>query len=223
MLSNFSLRTLIYFSVVSLLLGCTQKMNDVGSSLSEAFSASDDVTLSQEEISSLPYASTYLRINDGRQVFMVLAFADLNPTTGNTRLKWVSADGSMIATEQGRIVKTLGFDGSNLINIAGKGISTGIITDSQWNAVYDWSPDNRYQFSASVNSTFIKREAISTNQWTLETNKIDEHVNFGELNKAFTNSYWITDAGETMKSIQYIGPNMNKFEMTILKTFAPAR
>nr|WP_238930540.1 YjbF family lipoprotein [Vibrio sp. S9_S30] len=198
-------------------------MNDVGSSLSEAFSASDDVTLSSEEISNIPYASTYVRINDGRQVFMVLAFADINPTTGNTQLKWVSADGSMIATEQGRIVKTLGFDGSNLINMSGQGISTGIVKDNRWNAVYDWSPDHRYQFSASVESTFIKKETISTSQWTLETNKITEHVTFNGLNKAFTNSYWITDDGQTMKSIQYVGPNMNKFEMTILKTFAPVR
>ncbi|WP_064669105.1 YjbF family lipoprotein [Vibrio nigripulchritudo] len=196
-------------------------MTDVGSSLSEAFTASDDVTLSTNEISELPYASTYVRINEGRQVFMVLAFADLNPQTSNTQLKWVSADHSIIVTENGRIVKTYGFDGDNLLQLSGSVLRNGVSPQGHWNAVYDWSPDYRYQFEAMVNSKLVASETLTTSQWTLETKKIEEKVTFKGLSSSFTNLFWLANDGNVMKSIQYIGPDMNKFEMTILKTFAP--
>lgn len=196
-------------------------MTDVGSSLSEAFSTSDDVTLSFDKISELPYASTYVRINDGKQVFMVLAFADLNPQTGNTQLKWVSADSSIIVTEKGRIVKTHGFDGDNLMQLSGSGLNNGLSFQGHWNAVYDWSPDYRYQFEATVNPKLVAGETLTTSQWTLETKKIEENVSFKAFSSSFTNLFWVANDGKIMKSIQYIGPDMNKFEMTILKTFAP--
>ncbi|CCN80356.1 conserved hypothetical protein [Vibrio nigripulchritudo SFn27] len=216
-----SLKLLIFSVLIIFLSGCTQKMTDVGSSLSEAFTASDDVTLSSDEISELPYASAYVRINDGRQVFMVLAFADLNPQTGNTQLKWVSADRSIIVTEKGRIVKTNGFDGDNLLQLSGSGLNNGLSPQGHWNAVYDWSPDYRYQFEATVNSKLVASETLTTSQWTLETQKIEEKVSFTALDSSFTNLFWVANDGKVMKSIQFIGPDMNKFEMTVLKTFAP--
>ncbi|BDU38880.1 YjbF family lipoprotein [Vibrio nigripulchritudo] len=215
------LKILIFAALIILASGCTQKMTDVGSSLSEAFTASDDVTLSSDEISELPYASTYVRINDGKQVFMVLAFVDLNPQTGNTQLKWVSADSSIIVTEKGRIVKTNGFDSDNLMQLSGSGLNNGLSSQGQWNAVYDWSPDYRYLFEATVSSKLVASETLTTSQWTLETKKIEEKVSFKAFSSNFTNLFWVANDGKVMKSIQYIGPDMNKFEMTILKTFAP--
>ncbi|CCN47602.1 conserved hypothetical protein [Vibrio nigripulchritudo MADA3029] len=214
-------KLLVFAAFIIFVSGCTQKMTDVGSSLSEAFAASDDVTLSIDEISELPYASTYVRINEGRQVFMVLAFADLNPHTSNTQLKWVSADRSIIVTENGRIVKTHGFDGDNLLQLSGSGLSNGVTPQGHWNAVYDWFPEYRYQFEATVSPTFLGNETLKTSQWTLETKKVEEKVTFAALSLSFTNLFWIANDGKVMKSIQYIGPDMNKFEMTILKTFAP--
>ncbi|CCO48244.1 conserved hypothetical protein [Vibrio nigripulchritudo SOn1] len=218
----FSPLKLLTFAVfVFFVSGCTQKMTDVGSSLAEAFTASDDVTLSSDEISVLPYASAYVRINDGRQVFMVLAFADFNLQTGNTKLKWVSADRSIIVTEKGRIVKTHGFDHDNLLQLSGSGLNSGVSIEGHWNAVYDWSPDYRYQFEATVSTKFLTSETLKTSQWTLETKKIEEKVRFTALDLSFANLFWVANDGNVMKSIQYIGPDMNKFEMTILKTFAP--
>ncbi|KJY79076.1 hypothetical protein TW74_10325 [Vibrio nigripulchritudo] len=214
-------KLLIFAVLIIFVSGCTQKMTDVGSSLSEAFTASDDVTLSSSEISELPYASTYVRINEGRQVFMVLAFADLNPQTGNTQLKWVSADSSIIVTEKGRIVKTQGFDGNNLLQLSGTGLNNEMSHKRDWHATYDWSPDYRYQFEATVSPKLLANETLRTSQWTLETKKIEEKVTFKGLGSGFTNLFWVANDGDVMKSIQYIGPDMNKFEMTILKTFAP--
>ncbi|WP_140217242.1 YjbF family lipoprotein, partial [Vibrio parahaemolyticus] len=81
---------------------------DVSATVKEAYNNYVDVELSSQEIQDIPYASAYLKIGNQKQVFVVLAFAEDNPITGVTQLKWVSADKSMIVTENGRIIKTIG-------------------------------------------------------------------------------------------------------------------
>ncbi|MCV5689675.1 YjbF family lipoprotein, partial [Escherichia coli] len=84
---------------LSSIFGCTQKFNDVSATVQEAYGNYIDVELTPEEIEAVPYASAYLKIGDQKQVFVVLAFAEQNPLTGNTQLKWVSADKAMVVTE----------------------------------------------------------------------------------------------------------------------------
>ena len=97
-----------------LLSACTQKFNDVNATLDEALFGAEDVALTSDKIAELPYASSFVRINDGAQLFMVLAFAEPNPATGIMQLKWLSSDKAMIVTENGRVVKTLGLAQANL-------------------------------------------------------------------------------------------------------------
>ncbi|MEF1336720.1 YjbF family lipoprotein, partial [Vibrio rotiferianus] len=122
MLNNV-FRVISTLSIVATLLfatGCTQKASDVQATVAEAYSNYVDVTLSKKEIQEIPYASAYLKIGTQKQVFVVLAFAETNPLNGAEQLKWVSADKAMIVTENGRIVKTLGLMGDNLIGVEGE-------------------------------------------------------------------------------------------------------
>ncbi|WP_146074530.1 YjbF family lipoprotein, partial [Vibrio jasicida] len=110
---------LLIITSILLMAGCTQKFNDVSATIEEAYSNYIDVELTSDEIKQVPYASAYLRIGSQKQVFVVLAFAEEDKVTGAKQLKWVSADKSMIVTENGRIVKTIGLQENNLVALSG--------------------------------------------------------------------------------------------------------
>ncbi|MBO0216673.1 YjbF family lipoprotein, partial [Vibrio sp. Vb2880] len=103
----------------------------------EAYGNYIDVELTPEEIDAVPYASAYLKIGDQKQVFVVLAFAEQNPLTGNTQLKWVSADKAMVVTENGHIVKTIGLQTTNLAGIYGN-VPAYSAPSVQYFLSYDW-------------------------------------------------------------------------------------
>ncbi|MCQ4504419.1 YjbF family lipoprotein, partial [Vibrio parahaemolyticus] len=71
--------------LLSSISGCTQKFTDVSAPVQEPYSNYIDGELTPEEIEAGPSASAYLKIGDQKQVFVVLAFAEQNPLTGNTQ------------------------------------------------------------------------------------------------------------------------------------------
>lgn len=229
-----SINHLLIFKTISILLitailsACTQKFNDVNATLDEAIFGADDVALSQQEIMELPYASSFVRINDGATLFMVLAFAEPNPKTGVMQLKWLSADKAMVITENGRIVKTLGLAQKNLVAITPINLPSLPLFASTnkkqtiWSAHYDWKTDNRYLFNyqATITPILRNKSQLKTTVWKKEVTEIVEVVSIPSLEASFTNQYWIDSKDNVVKSHQYLGPNMGNIEMTILKPFS---
>ncbi|WP_394153169.1 YjbF family lipoprotein [Vibrio maritimus] len=204
--------TLLACSVL-ILAGCSQRFQDVNATLSEAFLGADDIVMTAEQIESLPYASAYARINDGAQIFVVLAFAEKNPATGEMQYKWMSSDRAMFIFESGRLVKTIGLYGDNL-----QGATHTQLTDSSWTTQYDWMPDYRYGYKGTVTRTQDAKEAIETPLNRYQTQKYTERVHFDAIDQAFTNQYWQSQSsGRMVKSIEYLGPQMTKIEFTVLK------
>ena len=206
-----------------LLSACTQKFNDVNAALDEALFGAEDVALTSDKIAELPYASSFVRINDGAQLFMVLAFAEPNPTTGVMQLKWVSSDKAMIVTENGRVVKTLGLAQANLQSIESSTKTAPAFAELlqkqiSRNASYSWKTTNSYlyHYQADISTS----EFISTSLWQKQTTLVYETVNIKNLDTSFTNRYWVDEQGDVVKSIQYLGPKLGKIEMTILKPFS---
>ena len=215
--------------LVSLLTlsACTQKFNDVNATLDEALFGAEDVALTSDKIAELPYASSFVRINDGAQLFMVLAFAEPNPTTGVIQLKWLSSDKAMIVTENGRVVKTLGLAQANLQSIepstkTAPSFSELLQKQISRKASYSWQTTNHYLYHYQANITPIisTSELITTPLWQKQTTLIYETVNINSLNTSFSNRYWVDAQGEVVKSLQYLGPKLGKIEMTILKPFS---
>ena len=210
-----------------LLSACTQKFNDVNATLDEALFGAEDVALTSDKIAELPYASSFVRINDGAQLFMVLAFAEPNPTTGVMQLKWVSSDKAMIVTENGRVVKTLGLAQANLQSIESSTKTAPAFAELlqkqiSRNASYSWKTTNSYlyHYQADITPIISTSEFISTSLWQKQTTLVYETVNIKNLDTSFTNRYWVDEQGDVVKSIQYLGPKLGKIEMTILKPFS---
>ncbi len=215
------MRLLVALPLLSLSVGCTQKFNDVSATVQEAYGNYIDIELTPEEIEAVPYASAYLKIGDQKQVFVVLAFAEHNPVTGKTQLKWVSADKAMIVTENGHIVKTVGLQNNN---IAGLHNSIPAFTKAatKYDVSYDWAEQYRYGFPAEITRTFQGSETLTTPVSSTQTDVYRESVNFSSLSYNVDNYYWVDEQGNVVKTRQYLGPNMQPIELTILKGYIPS-
>jgi len=214
-------------SLVFLLAGCSQQFQDLNSTFNEAMFGDADVSTTAEYIQDLPYASIYAQINDQGKIFMVLAFVGQNPETGVEQLKWMSSDKAMIVTENGRVVQTLLLPYENLSGLAT--IPTNVLVPSfdvsakpkvqQWEATYDWQPDYRFGYSANVVRTYISQETVQTPLFAIETGKFIEQVSYPALGKQVENEYWVNSQGKVVKTVQYLGPDMTRLELTLLKPY----
>lgn len=204
-----------YFLSLTLLFvsGCSQRFQDVNATMSAALFGADDIELSKEKIQQLPYASAYARINDGAQIFVVLAFAEVNPNSGYMQYKWMSSDRALIVTENGRIVKTVGWEDHNL-----NGVRYQPQTASSWNVTYDWMPNYQYGYSGVLITTPMGTERLDTAYKSYVVDKYQETIVFNAIDAKLVNTYWKdTKSGKVIKSIEQLGPDMKTIELTILK------
>ncbi|MEZ8840943.1 YjbF family lipoprotein [Vibrio splendidus] len=219
------------------LAGCSQQFQDVNSTFDEAFFGSSDVELSKEHIQTLPYSSIYAEVNDQGKIFMVLAYVGENPHTGAEQLKWMSSDKAMIVTENGRIVQTLLLPYENLSGLVFQPLNTFSSANSssadsssafdvsanpgaqKWQAVYDWQPNYRFGYKANITRTYAGNETVETPLASIDTKKFQEKINFPMLEQDITNEYWVDSKGKVVKTIQYLGPDMIRLELTVLKHY----
>ncbi|MBJ2145487.1 YjbF family lipoprotein [Vibrio sp. IB15] len=230
-------KTILLLFTALLLTACSQKAKDVNATFDAAFFGSSDVELSKEYIQTLPYSSIYAEVNDQGKIFMVLAYVGKNPQTGAEQLKWMSSDKAMIVTENGRIVQTLLLPYENLSGLAFHPLNTFSSANSsspdsssvfdvsvnpgakKWQAVYDWQPNYRFGYKANITRTYAGNETVETPLASIDTKKFQEKVNFPMLEQEMTNAYWVNSKGQVVKTIQYLGPNMTRLELTVLKPY----
>lgn len=217
----------IFLSLVCIafLSGCSPNFKSAIDSVEVAVAFNQEKKITPEYLASIPYANSLVTINNDFQVLMVLAYIDKNPVSNATQLTWVTSARESIVTENGRIIHTTGFYNNNLEELGGERHHLPIPgSTTNWQAVYDWSPGYRYNFSASVNSKSLGMETLSTPLWTQPAEHIQEMVSFNSLDSEFINNFWIAQETSStkayiIKSIQYLGPKMDKVEMLMMKPF----
>lgn len=210
-----------------LLAGCSQQFQDVHATFNEAVSSGTDVSTTTEYIQELPYASIYAQINDQGKIFMVLAYVGQNPETGAEQLKWMSSDKALIVTENGRVVQTLLLPYENLSGLTTKPANALVpsfdvsaeLKAQQWQATYDWQPDYRFGYSANIVRTYVNKETVQTPLASIETSKFVEQVSYPALGEQIENEYWVNSQGKVVKTVQYLGPDMTRLELTLLKPY----
>lgn len=214
------LRFIFSATLLLLISGCTQRFEDINATFKEVVWGSEDIHLPKAHVDELPYASIYARINDGGQIFMVLAFADTNPETGRTQLQWLSTDRAMIATENGRIVKTQGLPFANLAGLSQVNQPLPDVgTKSEWQAEYDWQPGYHYGQRANVSSKEMGQETVTSLLWEKSTTKITEQVSFATRHSDMTNHFWLDDTNQVVKTKQWLVPDKLFIELEILKPY----
>lgn len=216
----YKVRTLFIAAVITFLTGCTQRFADTNETLKEAFWGFEDVSLNKEAIEKIPYASSYFKINDGPQIFMVLAFVEKNPQSGKTQHKWLSSDKAMIVTEEGRIVRTYNLPEANLAGkISSKNIIHFTTPQYHWTSVYDWQPEYQYNHQAKVTTKSEATIQLNSVMWSQKVKVWQEYISFEKLDETMQSTFWVDSNGNVLKSAQWVIPGQLFIEQEILKPF----
>lgn len=197
-----------------LLQACSDTTKGLGSSLWHSMVGDDGIQLTHDEIQNMRYASQYMRINNGPQIFVVLAFDE------NGQQKWVTQDRSMIVTEHARIVKTTGL-GDNLqqvTNLANDPLTNPnqIIDGASWTRQMAWTEHQQVRM-ATARSTFTwdGTDTLKVAMSTTPVRVLDEEITAD--GKTWHNRFWVDSEGHIRQSKQFLGPDYWPVNTILLK------
>ncbi len=197
-----------------LLQACSATTKGLGSSLWHSVVGADGVQLTDDDIQNMRYASQYMSINNGPQLFMVLAYDE------NGEQKWVTQDRAMINTANGRVVKTTGL-ADNLLqttNLANDPLvrASQIIDGASWTRQMTWTEHQQVR-AATARSTFTwdGSDTLKVGSSVTPVRILDEEITAAD--KRWHNRYWVDAEGQIRKSKQYIGPNYWPVTTVLLK------
>ncbi|EHM2231946.1 YjbF family lipoprotein [Salmonella bongori] len=200
--------------VCLLLQACSATTQGLGNSLWESLFGTPGVQLTDDDIQNMPYASQYMQLNGGPQLFVVLAFSE------NGQQKWVTQDGATIVTQHGRLVKTL-FGGENLIdvnNLAADPLAKPqqISDGASWTRTMGWTEHKQVRY-ATARSVFTWGGSDRVNVGRDETavRVLNEEVTTSRAR--WHNRYWIDSEGKIRQSEQYLGANYFPVRTTLIK------
>lgn len=150
-------RRVVALTSVMLLSACTQKVKDLNATLEAAFLGPASNQISQQTVENTPYATLFAQQDSDPQALLVLGW--IEPGLYQPQFKWLSADNEMLATEAGRVVKTVNFQYGNLLRLQATTpdpLSLNLLkpsTPKQWQYTLDWQPG--YHIGYSAESQFI--------------------------------------------------------------------
>ena len=200
--------------VCLLLQACSATTEGLGHSLWDSVFGTPGVQMTDDEIQNMPYASQYMQLNGGPQLFVVLAFAE------NGQQKWVTQDQAILVTQHGRIVKTQ-LGGDNLIEVnnlaADPLIKPNQITDgATWTRTMGWTEHQQVRY-ATARSVFKwdGADTIKVGSDDTPVRILDEEVTTDQTR--WHNRYWVDSEGQIRQSEQYLGANFFPVKTTLIK------
>ncbi|MBB1199258.1 YjbF family lipoprotein [Enterobacteriaceae bacterium 89] len=185
-----------------LLQACSASTEGVGKSLWHSIFGTPGVQLTDDDIQNMPYASQYMQLNNGPQLFAVLAFSE------NGQQKWATEDRGTIATRHGRIVKTL-LGGDNLLSVSNLDDDplikpNQIVDGASWTRTMGWTEHRQVRY-AVVHSEF---HWDGTDTLTLAGKSTSVRVLVEDASTdqtSWRNRFWLDSEGQVRQSEQYLG------------------
>lgn len=200
---------------VSLLLqACSANLTGMGKSLWNHVTGRDGVNLTDDEIHNMPYASQYMTLNHGPQLFVVLAFSE------DGQQKWVTQDQAVLITQHGRLIKTTDL-GDNLLQVGNLDAdplkAPGQIRDGAgWTRVMGWTEHQQVRY-ATARSQFHWQgsDSLKTGSDITAVRVLEETVTTDRA--SWTNRYWIDSDGQIRRSEQTLGADYYPVTTQLIK------
>lgn len=201
--------------VVCLLLqACSATTKGLGTSLWHSIVGTDGVQLTDDDIQNMRYASQYMSINGGPQLFVVLAYDE------NGQQKWVTQDRATLVTQNGRVVKTVGL-GDNLTQVSNLTDDplakvNQIIDGAAWARQMAWTEHQQVRM-ATARSTFRwdGSDTLKVGSSVTPVRVLDEEVTAS--GNTWHNRFWVDSDGHIRQSKQYLGPDYWPITTVLLK------
>ncbi|WP_428944921.1 YjbF family lipoprotein [Pantoea sp. FN060301] len=200
-----------------LLQACTQTQKGLVDTVSLALLGPEDVQISSAQIEALPYASIYLRLNGGQRIFVVLGFDE------EGQQKWITQDRSVVVTQHGRVVKTLGLRDNlkEVTNLQQDPLADPRrLTDgASWTRTLSWTENGHFRAGTAVSHfTRLEDRMLDIAGSKIACQVWQEKVELAGDGRSWTNTFW-TDAatGLVRQSQQTPGGENLSFDITLLK------
>ncbi|MBK0034004.1 YjbF family lipoprotein [Erwinia sp. S43] len=215
------MRNLPLLLLCLLLQACTQTQKGLSETVKLAVLGQDDIELTNQQIANIPYASMYLRLNGGQQIFVVMGFNE------NGQQKWITQDRATVVTENGRLVKTLGLaDNLNEVtNLQQDPLRDALrLTDgASWTRVLSWTEKGQLRTGTAVSHfTRLKDEVLPLGGRQVASRVWQEEVELTESGKTWRNTFWVdSSSGQVRQAVQMLGADYFPVATTILKPAKP--
>ncbi|QFS62177.1 hypothetical protein GAY20_18955 [Pantoea dispersa] len=211
------MRRLSLLLLCLLLQACTQTQKGLEQTVMLAISGPDDVTVSDEQIANLPYASLYARVDNGPRIFVVLGYLE------NGQQKWVTQDKAMLVMQHGRLVKTLGLrDNLQAVsNLAQDPLADALRLQNgaQWTRVVQWREQDNVR-AATAHSTFQRGddEVLNLASERVPCHVWHETVEMESPGVIWQNTFWIDNRdGTVLQAQQMLAADQFPIATTLLK------
>ncbi len=211
-----------HLSLLVLTLGLTACAGPAGTykvywdSISTAFSTPSDADISMQAVRASPYGLLMVKPGENPRAVMALAYLE------HGQHKWISADDAMLITEQGRIVRTLGFANDVLFTQAQHADPLTLLPPEQlngakWQRQLDFAHNQLHGIVVTSVFSAAGEQSIEILQQAFSTRLVTEQVTFSNTNDSLTNSYWFDKTtGKLLRSHQQLAPFLPVFELTFL-------
>lgn len=197
-----------------LLQACSSHIKGLGTSLWQSVTGAGGVQLTDDDIQNMPYASQYMTLNNGPQLFVVLAFSE------HGQQKWVTQDRATLVTQHSRLVKTLSLSDNlqSVSNLESDPLAKAnqIIDGASWTRIMGWTEHGQTRY-ATARSTFrwdgddtLKVGNDSTPVRVLEEEVVTDAA-------SWRNRYWVDSDGQIRQTKQYLGAGYFPVTTLLLK------
>lgn len=181
-------------------------------------SATPQNHLTRRQINKIPYASIGVSIDNASRSLLILGRKE------GEQLHWISADRSVLVTQQGRLVKTFGFPEElrQTQHIGTDPVAQGLHKLSgetiQHNRIIDIVPEDRFGINVESQFKRMGKEGIKILEVGYNTVLIQEQCYAPLLDWKCTNYYWADEIdGFIWKSHQSPTPATPAIDIEIFK------
>jgi len=181
----------------------------------------DDLNLTRDEVTRIPYASIAVRFQDNAQSLLVLGRYD------GDDLHWISTQREVLVTRRGRLVQTYGLpdDIRETRFMTDDPVGKPIEAESGTVCLRTIDLEPRHVDGIVIRSRF---ENAGRSPLTIlgSTHATDEWVEANvapDLDWSFSNRFWVdADTGFVWKSLQHLSPRLPPLEIIVYRPAAQA-
>ncbi|WP_445424997.1 YjbF family lipoprotein [Alishewanella sp. HL-SH06] len=212
-----SLARILLLVILSFLSGCSNTYQHYANMAKQVFKTPTDITLTYSTIVQAKNDFLYVRLGENSRIAMGLMAVD------GEQMKWLSADQSVLVTDHGRIIKTLGLSNDLLYvsNLLSDPLKWNSLNNSAWIRAVDWHAGEygyqiRSKFSVQQDQLTFFTHSVNTIK-VIETLEYDNPASFWRFDQQWQNVFWLeAKTGQVLKSKQQLQPGAQPFELVFI-------
>jgi len=217
-------RQLTLCGLMLLLTACGSRIDSMQQTIEHAVFGPPDIELTSEQIKQYRYPIQYLRLDNGPQIVLGLAFDDKG------LYKWQSGAGEILVTQRGRAIQTQGV-ALNLTHVAGITNDPLLcLTALEDDCSLSWQGkvtigEGFHQQTMAFNGRFTQQAEETVrlgNGKTVQTEHWVEHMTSADGQQHWRNHFWLEQhSGRVVKSRQTPHPGWKSLQLLEVKAYRP--